>query len=106
MALLMLIFAGYWVLRTYGGRSEGTKKFAAILAVFGMPNIYFVNRAAERFGGHHPKKVTTTVEMQTAFKVCMFTLLFVFLLMLVCRYRSHMQRVVAGALRRRISRLG
>ena len=101
----MLIVAGNWVLRTYGGRSEGTKKFAAVLAVFGMPKNYFVNRAAARFGGHHPVKVETTAAMKTAFRVCMFTFLAVFILLLICRYRSHMQRAIVGVLRRRISRL-
>ena len=31
--------AGYWVLRSFGGRGEGVRKFAAVLAIFGTPNI-------------------------------------------------------------------
>ena len=41
------LFASYWVLRVYGGRGEGIRKFSAFLAVLATPNIYFVENGCQ-----------------------------------------------------------
>ncbi len=108
MALLVLIFAAYWVLRSFAGRGEGVRKFAAVLAVFGTPNIFFVHYAVKKWRGDHPDDVISRSDpdMRMALYSCLAILLVVFILLLVSRYRAHKQRAVLGLLRRRTSRLG
>ncbi|MCA9542941.1 MAG: cytochrome c biogenesis protein CcsA [Myxococcales bacterium] len=110
MALLMLIFAAYWVLRTYGGRGEGVRRFAAVLAVFGAPNILFVHDAIRRFGGaQHPDEVVKsglTNDMRVVLYPSLFALLIVFGLLLHLRYRAHRDQLTVRAIRRRLARLG
>ena len=105
MALLVLIFAGYWVLRTFGGRSDGVRKFAAVLAVFGTPNIFFVHYAVKKWKGDHPDNVQLDPEMRVVLYSCLGILMIVFWLLLVNRYRAHRDLAVVGALKRRLSRL-
>ena len=105
MALLVLIFAGYWVLRTFGRRSDGVRKFAAVLAVFGTPNIFFVHYAVKKWKGDHPDNVQLDPEMRVVLYSCLGILMIVFWLLLVNRYRAHRDLAVVGALKRRLSRL-
>lgn len=109
MALLILIFAAYWVLRTYGGKGEGVRRFAAVLAVFGTPNIYFVRLAVERWGGVHPDAGVATRSdpaIRSAMYICLAVLLLVFALLFVTRYRLHRDALTVRAIRRRLARLG
>jgi heme exporter protein C len=106
MALLVLIFAAYWVLRTFGGRSDGVRRFAAVLAVFGAPNIFFVHIAVERWRGDHPPSVALEPEMKIALYTAMASLMVVFGLLTHLRYRAHVDALSVGMLRRRFARLG
>lgn len=111
MALLVLMFSAYWVLHTFGGTGEGVRRFAAALAVFATPNIYFVHVAVEKWKGMHPEIQNKSSgglspDMRTAFIVCMVVLLLLFGLLLEQRYRMHLQSRLVAALRRRIHRIG
>jgi hypothetical protein len=111
MALLVLMFAAYWVLHTFGGAGEGVRRFAAALAVFATPNIYFVHVAVEKWKGMHPEiedKAGSGLspDMRIAFLVSMAALMLLFALLLEQRYRMHLHARLVGALRRRIHRLG
>lgn len=106
MALLFLIFAAYWVLRAFGGRSDGVRRFAAVLAVFGAPNIFFVHIAVERWRGDHPPSVALEPEMKIALYSTMASLMLVFGLLVRLRYRAHVDSLTVGLLRRRFARLG
>lgn len=109
MSLLVLIFAAYWVLRSYGGEGEGVRRFAAVLAVFGTPNIYFVRKAVERWGGVHPNSGVATrsdPEIKMGMYTCLLILLVVFALLMAARYRMHTDALTVRAIRRRLARLG
>ncbi len=110
LALLYLIFAAYWVLRKYGGSGEGVRRFAAVLAVFGAPNMYFVRIAVKKWRGDHPDGVTSEggmhPDMRMAFMVCLAAVLTLFTLLLIQRYRAHRDAATASALRRRLGRMG
>ncbi len=108
MALLILIFAAYWVLRVYGGNGEGIRKFAAFLAVLATPNIYFVRMAVKKWRGDHPDDVISKSDpdIRMTMYICFFVLLLVFALILYLRYGALRDRATVGALRRRLSKLG
>ena len=108
MALLVLIFAAYWVLRSFAGQGQSVRKFAAVLAVFGTPNIFFVHYAVKKWRGDHPDDVISRSDpdMRRALYSCLAILLVLFILLLVSRYRAHKERAQIGVLRRRVSRLG
>ena len=76
MALLILIFAAYWVLRVYGGNGEGIRKFAAFLAVLATPNIYFVRVAVKKWRGDHPNDVISRSDpdIRMTMYICFFVL--------------------------------
>lgn len=108
MALLILIFAAYWVLRVYGGNGEGIRKFAAFLAVLATPNIYFVRVAVKKWRGDHPENVISQSDpdIRMTMYICFFVLLLVFSLLLYLRYGALRDQATLGALRRRLSKLG
>ncbi len=108
MALLILIFAAYWVLRVYGGQGEGIRKFAAFLAVLATPNIYFVRIAVKKWRGDHPDNVISRSdpEIRMTMYLCFFVLLLVFSLVLYLRYGALKDQATVSALRRRFSKLG
>ena len=105
MALLFLIFAAYWLLRSFGGPGEGLRKFSAVLAVFGAPNIVFVHIAVTRWRGDHPNNIRLDSEMRVVLYSALFFMLILFVQLLHLRYRSHLQQRTLAALRRRLSRL-
>jgi heme exporter protein C len=108
MALMVLIFCAYWVLRSYGGPGEGVKRFAAILGVFGAPNIVFVHLAVRKWRGTHPDQVVSRSDsdMRIALYSILVIMLVLFVLLVVQRYRIHKNAFRVRALRRRLSRLG
>jgi heme exporter protein C len=108
MALLILIFSAYWVLRVYGGQGEGIRKFAAFLAVLATPNIYFVRIAVKKWRGDHPNDVISRSdpEIRMTMYLCFFVLLLVFSLVLYLRYGVLKDQATVSALRRRFSKLG
>jgi heme exporter protein C len=105
MAILFLIFCAYWALRSFGGRSDGVRTFAAVLAVLGTPNIYFVRIAVERWGGVHPPAVTITPEMRMVKWTCFGVLTVVFTLLLIARYKARRQGLAVLTLKRRLARI-
>lgn len=109
MSLALLMFAAYWVLRAFGGRSEGVRRFAAVLAVFAGPGIYFVRVAVTRWGGVHPPPATAERSDPTI-KLTMYTVFFILLLvfglLVRLRYRTHRDALTVRAIRRRLARLG
>ena len=108
MALLILIFSAYWVLRVYGGQGEGIRKFAAFLAVLATPNIYFVRIAVKKWRGDHPNDVISRSDpdIRMTMYLCFFVLLLVFSLVLYLRYGALKDQATVSALRRRFSKLG
>ena len=109
MMLLFLIFSAYWVLRIYGGRSEGVRRLASMLAVFGTPNIIFVHIAVKKMGGVHPDRVVESglgQDMRLALYVALSALVVTFALLLRIRYRTHCDALTVRALNRRLARLG
>ncbi|MEE2645382.1 MAG: cytochrome c biogenesis protein CcsA [Myxococcota bacterium] len=105
MALLFLIFAAYWLLRSFGGPGEGLRKFSAVLAVFGAPNIVFVHIAVTRWRGDHPNNIRLDPEMRVVLYSALFFMIILFIQLLRLRYQSHLQQRTLAALRRRLSRL-
>lgn len=106
MAILFLIFCAYWVLRSFGGRSDGVRTFAAVLAVLGTPNIYFVRIAVSKWMGDHPNNVVITDEMRVVLWTCFAVLTVVFFLLLRMRYRARREGLAVLTLKRRLARLG
>jgi len=106
MAILFLIFAGYRLLRAFGGESPGVRVFAAVLAVFGAPQIYFVHIAVSRWQGDHPNNVVLETDMRVALYSNLAILLVVFILLLRLAYRVRLDALTVSALRRRLARIG
>lgn len=106
MAILFLIFACYWVIRNFGGGSSGERRFSAVLAVLGAPNIFFVHIAVTRWRGDHPNNVQLDSEMRIALYSCLLIFIIVFALLMRLRFKVHMQARVVSALSRKLSRLG
>lgn len=105
MMLLFLMFAAYWVLRTFGGQSSGVRRFAAILSIFGAPNIFFVHYAVAKWGGVHPPTPSITPEMRVALYSTLAVVMVVFFLLLRLRFRMHRDMLVVRSIRRRINRM-
>lgn len=111
LLLLFLLYAAYWVLRTYGGDSEGVRRFAAALGIFGAPNIYFVHVAVQRWRGYHPPNLIASrggldPDMRTALWVALAASTLLFALLVRLRYRAHADARAVRSLRRRLARLG
>ncbi len=106
MAILFLIFTCYWVIRSFGGDNSGTRRFGAVLAVLGAPNIFFVHIAVTRWRGDHPNNVGLEPEMRVVLYSCLLIFIIIFSLLVRLRYRVHMDERTAIALSRRLSRIG
>ena len=108
MSLMFLVFAAYWVLRSFGGTAEGVRKFAGALAVFGTPNIIFVHYAVRKWRGDHPDQVVSRSndDMRIALFSILAIMTLVFILLVIQRYRMHRDEFRVRTLRRRLSRLG
>jgi heme exporter protein C len=106
MAILFLIFSCYWVIRSFAGDGSGVRKFGAVLAVLGAPNIFFVHVAVTRWRGDHPNNIQLEPEMRVALYSCLLIFIIIFSLLVRLRYTIHLQERVASALSRRLSRLG
>lgn len=113
MALMVVIFAAYWMLRTFGGAGEGVRRFASVLGVFGAPNIFFVHYAVKMWRGNHPQVLNLnggggiSSDMRlTLYGVCLPALLLLFGLLLRLRYKALLDERTVKAMRRRIARIG
>lgn len=108
MALMVVIYFAYWMLRTYGGAGEGVRRFAAVLGVFGAPNIYFVHYAVQMWRGNHPQVGSNiSPEMRiTLYAITVPAMLLLFGLLFRMRYRAHLDARTVKAMRRRLARMG
>lgn len=69
--LVFFLFFAYLALRLFAGQERFGRSVASGLAVVGLPGLYFIHVAVERWGGAHPQVVfkggLTHPEMRTAF---------------------------------------
>lgn len=106
MAILFLIFTCYWVIRSFGGDNAGVRRFGAVLAVLGAPNIFFVHVAVTRWRGDHPNNIGLEPEMRVVLYSCLLIFIIIFTLLIRLRYRIHTEERTVSALSRRLSRIG
>ncbi|MAD60096.1 MAG: hypothetical protein CMH49_01100 [Myxococcales bacterium] len=106
MAILFLIFTCYWVIRSFGGDHSGVRRFGAVLAVLGAPNIFFVHVAVTRWRGDHPNNIGLEPEMRVVLYSCLLIFIIIFTLLVRLRYRMHTEERTISALSRRLSRIG
>jgi heme exporter protein C len=57
--LSVLIYVAYVVLRVFAGDGESERKFAAALGVLGAANLPIIHYSVQKWGGNHPKVITT-----------------------------------------------
>lgn len=57
--LSVLIYVAYVVLRAFTGDGEAERKFAAALGVLGAANLPIIHYSVQKWGGNHPKVITT-----------------------------------------------
>jgi heme exporter protein C len=105
MALLFLLFSAYWVIRSFGGESGAVKKFAAILAIFGAPNIFFVHIAVTRWRGDHPNNIQLEPEMRVVLYSSLLIFILIFSNLLRLRYRVHAQTKQLSLLSAKLNRI-
>lgn len=55
--MVFLLFVAYLALRAYAGSDRFGRGVAAGLSILGLPGIYFIRVAVERWGGAHPQVV-------------------------------------------------
>ncbi len=55
--MVFLLFVAYLALRAYAGSDRFGRGVAAGLSILGLPAIYFIHFAVERWGGAHPQVV-------------------------------------------------
>lgn len=57
--LSVLVYVAYVVLRAFAGDGESERKFAAALGVLGAANLPIIHFSVQKWGGNHPKVITT-----------------------------------------------
>lgn len=57
--LSVLIYVAYVVLRSFTGDGEAERKFAAAVGVLGAANLPIIHYSVQKWGGNHPKVITT-----------------------------------------------
>ena len=57
--LSVLLYVAYVVLRLFTGEGEAERKFAAALGVLGAANLPIIHFSVQKWGGNHPKVITT-----------------------------------------------
>jgi heme exporter protein C len=97
--LVWMIFAGYLLLRRYGG--PGSDKLGAGMALFGMAVVPFVYVSVNYWRTMHPQTTvvpTLPVSMGVPLWFCFFGFLFLFLVLMNLRVRLERQRATLEAL--------
>jgi heme exporter protein C len=100
-AVLWLVFLGGVLVRRYSAHRDEAARFTSILGILGVPVVYLVYTAVERWGGLHP---TPTIgreapshdpRIDLGFKICLvaFLLLFTFLVALRSRLGLLTERI-------------
>jgi len=57
--LSVLIYVAYVLLRVFTGDGDAERKFAAALGVLGAANLPIIHYSVQKWGGNHPKVITT-----------------------------------------------
>ncbi len=57
--LSLLLYVAYLVLRTFAGRSDAQRRFAAALGVLGAANLPIIHFSVRKWGGQHPQVITS-----------------------------------------------
>ena len=57
--LSVLLYVAYVVLRAFTGDGDAERKFAAALGVLGAANLPIIHFSVQKWGGNHPKVITT-----------------------------------------------
>jgi heme exporter protein C len=57
--LSVLIYVAYVLLRSFTGDGDAERKFAAALGVLGAANLPIIHYSVQKWGGNHPKVITT-----------------------------------------------
>jgi heme exporter protein C len=57
--LSVMLYVAYVVLRAFTGDGEAERKFAAALGVLGAANLPIIHFSVQKWGGNHPKVITT-----------------------------------------------
>lgn len=107
MVFLVLIFTVYAALQNFSSGTAG-KKFAAVLAIFGTPNLYFVHFAVKKMQGLHPKDVVKSglnTEMRIALYAAFFALLCVFIAFYGLRLKILEDRQTIRVLSKKLSKM-
>ena len=102
MLILFLIFVGYLVLRSYGGRGEQIKRFAAVLGIVGfvdVPLVYLSVRWWAAGAQAHPRSIGLEPRMKVALFWSFVAFTSIFLYFLFQRLRLERVRGEVDALR-------
>jgi heme exporter protein C len=57
--LSVLLYVAYVVLRLFTGEGDAERKFAAALGVLGAANLPIIHFSVQKWGGNHPKVITS-----------------------------------------------
>lgn len=95
--VLFLMYAGYVVMRSFGGEGKGVKKVAAVLALLAIVNVPIVHYAVELWGGMHPVVEREgggglATEMAQTLQVSMVGFLLMFALLMWMHYRGRVMK--------------
>jgi heme exporter protein C len=99
--LTAMIYVGYLALRSFGNAGLAERRFAAGLAVFGLPLLPVIHYATKRWGGQHPIVSEWHPDMYTALMVSVgtFTCTIAWLLWTRARLELTRGRVAEAELR-------
>jgi heme exporter protein C len=95
--MIFLLFLAYLALRAFAGGDRFGRAVAAGLSILGIPGIYFIHFAVERWGGAHPQVVyqgglDDAPRMRVAFYLSALTMFLVTSLLSWVRARIEIRR--------------
>ncbi len=105
--ILWFIYAGYLMLRAYGGDTAQTARSAAVVGIIGFIDIPIINRSVVWWRTLHPDPVVVTADpqltatMQQAMWVTLLAFLLLYAYLLVQRLRVERLRVAVAELQQR-----
>lgn len=106
--LVFLLFLGYLALRAFAGAERFGRGVASGLAVVGLPALFFIHFAVERWGGAHPQVVfrggLQNPEMRLAFYLSVAAMTLVSATLVLARFRVEILRGRLNALYLRLDR--
>lgn len=105
--ILWFIYAGYLMLRAYGGDNARTARSAAVIGIIGFIDIPIINRSVVWWRTLHPEPIVVRenpalpATMQQAMLVALLAFLLLYLYLLTQRLRVERLRVTVGELQQR-----